>query len=123
MKSAIPRHEYLEQQYFKNTLNALKEKFREQGWAESFVENVTLKDAHFVNFEMPPEPDLSKSNCMDYVDVESGHTILPKERIPNPGPPVMNRGRPIHKIISFMSKSIEIHYYHSGTVMSVHELD
>ena len=123
MKPAIPRHEYVEQQYFENALNSLKEKFREQGWAESFIENVTLEDAHFVNYEMPPEPDLSKSDCMDYVDVESGHTILPEERIPNPDSPAMAGGRPIYKTVSFMGKQIEISYYHSGTVMSVHELD
>ena len=123
MKPAIPRHEYLEQQYFENALNSLKEKFRASGWAESFVEDATLEDAHFVSYEMPPEPDLSKSNCMDYVDVESGHTILPESRIPNPGPPAMNGGRPFHKIVSFMGKQIKIIYYHSEVVMSVHELD
>ena len=123
MKPAIPRHEYLEQQYFENSLNSLKEKFRKQGWAESFVENVTLDDAHFVSYEMPPEPDLSKSDCMDYVDVELGHTVLPEERIPNPGSPAMNGGRPTHKTVSFMGRQIRVSYYHSGTVMSVHELD
>ena len=123
MKPAIPRHEYLEHEYFKNALNTLKEKFREQGWAESFVENVTLEDAHFVNFEMPAKPNLSKSDCMDYVDIESGHTILSKEKIPNSNSPAMNGGRPTHKTVSFMGRQIRVSYYHSGTVMSIHELD